>query len=448
MTTLNETAGDAPSRSAMRPGAIVIFSAGAPLSAALELPRGGLELGRELPRGLFEKDDRVSRLHARISRSGGNFQVEDLGSRNGTFLDGERVSALLDAKSGSVLRIGRSVIWLVDDVAPFVRPKQEHDTGVGPVVGGRLSRAFAEIRSASKSGDPLCLRGESGAGKELAARAFHAAKFGESDRAPFVALNCAAIPEGLAERLLFGAKRGAYSGATADSEGYVQAAHGGTLFLDEIAELDPLVQAKLLRVLETREVLPLGAPKARKVEIQVCVASHKSLRDEVTQGRFREDLYFRVGRPEVHVPPLRERLDEIPWLVQRELNSMQTELRATVNFIEALALRSWPGNVRELLREVRRSAHLALEAETTQVDVQHLADDAGRGFASASGSASESPKSVLPSDEQIERTLSEHGGNVRGTARALGVHRNQLRRWLEKRNPGAAALDSASDDDE
>ena len=145
--------------------------------------------------------------------------------------------------------------------------------------------------------------------------------------APFVAVNCAAIPEGLAERLLFGARKGAYSGATADAEGYIQAANRGTLFLDEIAELDPLVQAKLLRVLETREVLPLGASRAKKVDIGICAASHRRLRDEVTAGRFREDLYFRIGRPEVQIPPLRERLDEIPWFVARELRRVDPSSR-------------------------------------------------------------------------------------------------------------------------
>ncbi|HEX6244651.1 MAG TPA: sigma 54-interacting transcriptional regulator, partial [Polyangiales bacterium] len=434
---------DGPSREITRPGAVVIFSAGQPISAALELPPDGLTLGRELPRGLFERDDRVSRMHARIARVGSGFRVDDLGSRNGTFVNGERIGEGYNAQGGAIVRIGRSLLWLVDDVTPFTRPKQEHDSGVGPVLGGRLLRAFAAIRSASRSGDPLCLRGESGAGKELAARAFHEAKFGESGREPFVAVNCAAIPEGLAERLLFGAKRGAYSGATADSDGYVQAAHGGTLFLDEIAELDPLVQAKLLRVLETREVLQLGASKPRKVEIQVCVASHKSLRDEVAQGRFREDLYFRVGRPEVYVPPLRERLDEVPWLVQRELTAISNNnpslpekavLRGTVNFIEAIALRAWPGNVRELLREVRRAAHQALEASTVHVDAVHLAEDAGRGFVAPASESAAPPKALLPSDAEIERALAENGNNVRGTARALGVHRNQLRRWLARRN--------------
>jgi transcriptional regulator with PAS, ATPase and Fis domain len=123
-------------------------------------------------------------------------------------------------------------------------------------------------------------------------------------------VNCAAIPHGLAERLLFGTRRSAYSGATADSEGYVQAAHGGTLFLDEVAELDVQVQAKLLRALEAREVVPLGATRPRSEDVRICAAT-RDLRGEVAKGRFREDLYFRIGRPEVRLPPLRERLEEM-----------------------------------------------------------------------------------------------------------------------------------------
>jgi transcriptional regulator of acetoin/glycerol metabolism len=444
-TTLNDTSDDAPRRRSARPGAVVLFTAGAPRAQALELPRGGLELGRELPRGLFEQDDRVSRLHVRITRNGAGFEVEDLGSRNGTFVNGERVGEKSLAKSGSVLRLGRSLVWLVDDIGVYQRA---HDLDVreGPVIGGMLARAFAELRLASKGGDPLCLRGESGAGKELAARAFHEAKFGHDPKAPFVAVNCAAIPEGLSERLLFGARRGAYSGAVTDTEGYVQSAHGGTLFLDEIAELDPLVQAKLLRVLETREVLQLGAVKPRKVEIQICVASHKSLRDEVTQGRFREDLYFRVGRPEVYIPPLRERLDELAWLMARELTAVHAELRASVNLLEACALRVWPGNVREFLREIRRAAHQALAAELHLVDTQHLAHDAGHGLSAGKPGEGSASKSVLPSDERIASALVENGGNVRGTARALGIHRNQLRRWIERNQPGAVVTDGLEDE--
>jgi transcriptional regulator with PAS, ATPase and Fis domain len=312
-----------------------------------------------------------------------------------------------------------------------------------------MRRVWGEIALAGRAGDTLYLRGESGSGKELAARAFHEAHFGTASNAPFVAVNCAAIPEGLAERLFFGARKGAYSGATADAEGYVQAADGGTLFLDEVAELDPLVQAKLLRLLESREVLPLGAARPRKVEIRICAASHKGLRDEVRAGRFREDLYFRLGRPEVTVVPLRERLDEIPWLVARELAAVDARLFASVTLIESCALGAWPGNVRELLREIRRAGHRALEEGVTVVQPHHLAAEAGAPLGPSASApppdeggepARARPTSApLPaksaaawSDEQIVRALADNAGNVRGTARALGMHRNQLRRWLEK----------------
>jgi len=422
-----------------KPGVVAILTAQEPACVAIELSPLGLEIGRGAPADLLEPDDRVSRRHVRIRRVHGEWLIADLESRNGTFVGGEQISGERALSGEPLVRIGRSLFWAVEDIAPFraSRPivASPADT---PVLGGRLQSAWAEIALASRSGSTIYLRGESGSGKELAARAFHEARFGRGTKAPFVAVNCAAVPEGLAERLLFGAQRGAYSGANVDSEGYLQAAHKGTLFLDEIAELDPLVQAKLLRVIETREVLPLGATKPRAIEIGICVASHRSLRDEVARGRFREDLYFRLGRPEVQLPALRERLDELPYLIARELSAVDEKLSASVTFVEACALRPWPGNVRELLLEVRRAGHRALEARATLVEAHHLAGEAGLQI-EAEGSESESPRGKvrMPSDDEIARALDENGGNVRGTARALGVHRNQLRRWLERKSDGA-----------
>jgi transcriptional regulator with PAS, ATPase and Fis domain len=272
--------------------------------------------------------------------------------------------------------------------------------------------------------------------------------FGAQSTAPFIAVNCAAIPEGLAERLLFGAKRGAYSGANTDAQGYVTAAHQGTLFLDEVAELDPLVQAKLLRVLETREVLPLGESRPRPVQIRVCAATHQNLREAVSAGRFRQDLYFRLGRPEVVLPPLRERIDELPWLIQAELARTRPDRLASASFVEACALRAWPGNVRELLREVRLAAHAQLEPGLHQLLAEHLAPDAGRRIepsVAAAGGAAKSLSGVT--DPQIEAALAEHQGNVTRAARALGLHRNQLRRWLAKRAGEAAPVGEDADGD-
>lgn len=425
-------------------GVVAIMMAQEPACVALELSPLGLEIGRGSPAGLLEADDRTSRRHARIRRVHGEWRIMDLGSRNGTFVGGEQISDERAFLGEVLVRVGRSLLWTVEDITPFLagRPLVLGRPGE-PVLGGRSQSAWAEIALASRAGSTLSIRGESGAGKELAARAFHEARHGKDSKAPFVAVNCAAVPEGLAERLLFGAQRGAYSGATVDAEGYVQAAHRGTLFLDEIAELDPLVQAKLLRVLESREVLPLGATKPRSVEFALCVASHKNLRDEVTRQRFREDLYFRLGRPEVMLPALRERLDELPFLIARELRSVDGALAASVTFVEACALRAWPGNVRELLLEVRRAAHRALQDRASLVEAHHLAPEAGTRLMMETPAADAAPRTkvAMPADDEITRVLGEHGGNVRGTARALGLHRNQLRRWLERRTDGGVARD-------
>ncbi|MET0343540.1 MAG: sigma 54-interacting transcriptional regulator [Polyangiales bacterium] len=440
--TRDDSARALDSHQRARPGLVFLLLAGAPSLVTLEVSPLGIELGRGVPNELLEADDRISRRHVRLRRAQGGWVVTDLDSRNGTFVDGQPLRSESTFAREVLIRIGRTLVWAVDDLAPFRQRAQRQPADAGPVLGGRLQRAWSEIALASRAGTTLYVRGESGSGKELAAQAFHEARFGVGSKAPFVAVNCAAIPEGLAERLLFGAQRGAYSGANVDAEGYVQAAHRGTLFLDEIAELDPLVQSKLLRVLEAREVLPLGATKPRSVDIAVCVASHKSLRDEVGKSRFREDLYFRLGRPEVQLPPLRERLDELPWLITRELLGVDPQLAAGVGFVEACALRPWPGNVRELLLEVRRAGHAALQERAGLVEPHHLATEAGTLLV---GPSADPPtvkmRAKPPTDDEIVRALDENEGNVRGTARALGIHRNQLRRWLEKRGQSADSQD-------
>jgi DNA-binding NtrC family response regulator len=432
MAALNETLEQhdplPPGSVARQPGVVVVLDAGKPAARAFALPRAGLELGRGAPEGVFDADERVSRRHLSVHHTRGTWTVTDLGSRNGTYIDAEKIQGFVDCTRPVLIRVGQSLLWTVDDVTLYQGASEPLAQGDAPVVGGRLRRLWDEIAVASRAGDTLLVRGESGTGKELAARRFHAVSFAERT-APFIAVNCAAIPEGLAERLLFGAKRGAYSGAATDAEGYVAAAHQGTLFLDEVAELDPLVQAKLLRVLESREVLPLGESKPRPVQIRVCAATHANLRDEVAAGRFRQDLYFRLGRPEVVLPPLRERIDELPWLIAAEIRRAHPGREPSVGLIEACALRPWPGNVRELLREVRLAAHAKLERGATLILAEHLAPDAGREIAPASVPRA----AAAPSDDAIAAALGEHDGNVTRAAKALGLHRNQLRRWLAKR---------------
>jgi transcriptional regulator with GAF, ATPase, and Fis domain len=427
--------------SAPVPGALLVFTGGKPTCIASRLPDGQpFTMGRGGFGGALD-DAKTSRAHVRITRRVARFVVEDAGSRNGTTLDGVRLQAPREVGAGAVVRIGQSLVLVVDDALPFERPRPFEREGA--VVGPALDRAYAIITRAAAAGETVLLRGETGSGKELAARVFHesAGRGGGAGRAgPFVAVNCAAIPLGVAERLLFGAKRGAYSGADADAEGYFQAADRGTLFLDEIAELDLLVQAKLLRAIEAQEVIAVGAARPRKIDVRVCCASHKDLRAEVAVGRFRQDLYFRIGRPEVLIPPLRERREEIPWLVHAALRELGLAPHASL--IEACLLRDWPGNVRELLAEVRHAGHDGGAREADR-EVRASDLDARAGLAIVGHARPQDEPLVvrerapMPDEARIRRALEEHDGNVTGAARALGVHRNQLRRWIERRKISA-----------
>ena len=414
------------------PGLLLIFSVDKPASTALPIGPDGLELGRSTP-GIPVEDKLISRQHARVTYepSDRTWRVEDLGSRNGTFVDGMAVTSPVTGDL-RVVRVGASIFLLVEDLSHYQENPVER---VGShVIGALLKAAWRSIRGAAER-PTLHITGETGSGKELAARAFHQA--GPCPKGPFVAVNCAAIPEGVAERLLFGARRGAFSGATSDADGYVQAAHGGTLFLDEIGELELPIQAKLLRVLETREVLPLGSTRGVPVEIRLCSATHQDLLGLVSAKKFRADLYYRIGRPHIALPPLRERLDEIPELVVRALHGVEPKLEAHVSLVETCLLRPWPGNVRELLVEVGDAARHVTRDSGGQVLGTHLSPRAGlrldvppRSVPDPSRTPGGVTPAPLPSREVIVNALQRHQGRVATTARELGLHRNQLRRWL------------------
>ncbi len=428
------------------PGLVVIFAGGEPRCQPIRLDTKPIVLGRFPAEDvLVVDDDRVSRRHTRIALRGEGVRITDLESRNGTFVDAQRITDEVYPKLPRLLRLGQSLLIFVADLRPYLTGSVEvhPDEVVGPV----LRRVRQGIARGAEAGDSLLLTGPSGSGKELAARAFH---FASGAKGPFVAVNCATIPTGLAERLLFGARKGTYSGATADADGYVQAADGGTLFLDEVAELDIAVQPKLLRVLEQREVVSLGASHPRKVDVRVCAATLKDLRGEVNAGRFREDLYYRIGRPEVRIPSLLERLEELPFLVVRELARVDARLAPHTSLLEACALRPWPGNVRELLGEVRRAGRSALADGRTAAKDSDLPESAGLEIAEhrSTTTGAQANPSVELSRDFIEAALRAEQGNVTRAARTLGLHRNQLRRWIAKNGVDPKSYGSAGFDDE
>jgi transcriptional regulator of acetoin/glycerol metabolism len=401
-------------------GALLVWAGGAPRHVGWPLVDGRLTLGRAALDRAGLADRRVSRRHLVITQTAGGFTVEDLGSRNGTTVNGQPAVGKVKAGPRAVVRAGDTLLVLVEDLDEGAPPAPSSAPGV--VLGPAARSALARVRELAATSDTLLIQGESGVGKELAARAFHEA--GPHAAGPFVAVNCATIPEGIAERLLFGAVRGAFSGATA-AVGYVEAAAGGVLFLDEVGELHPGVQAKLLRVLETREVVPLGATEPRRVELGVCSATLTDLHAAVTAGRFRADLYYRLARRVVLLPPLRERLEEIPWLAAGVIASVSGELTPHPSLVEKLLLQPWRGNVRELQSTVRAAAEVAARRASPTVDPAHL-PDAPRAPEDTAARRAE------PSADDLRAAISAHGGNLSAAARALRLHRSQLYRLLRQ----------------
>ncbi len=291
--------------------------------------------------------------------------------------------------------------------------------GGGELVGGSAPMAALRelIAKVAPTEATVLVRGESGTGKELVARAVHAAS--SRGHRPFVAVNCAAIPETLLESELFGYRKGAFTGADADREGLFEAAGGGTLFLDEIGEAGPGVQSKLLRVLEERRINRVGDPREREVDVRVVAATNRPLEAAIAAGGFREDLYYRLNVFPLDVPPLRERLDDLPDLAARFLGSADALPAAALRRMRAYG---WPGNVRELRNVLERARILAGHAPLAD---GHLLLDARTAAA-----ADEDPGGELNLEagerRLIRAALKRAGGNKTLAAELLGITRRTL----------------------
>jgi transcriptional regulator with PAS, ATPase and Fis domain len=409
------------------PGIVIVAIGTKP--SAIVLPSEA-ELGRHVAAGkqTHEIDDeKMSRDHATVRFERGVWVIADRDSRNGTFVNGDRIHGETRAHGDVVLRLGGTLFMLLADARGQPAPAGKY------IIGPELARAFDHVKR-NASSEAMLIHGESGSGKELAARLYH--DEGQRKNGPFEAVNCAAIPKDIAERLLFGAKKGAFSGAV-DAIGHFQMAAGGTLFLDEIADLDLSIQAKLLRVLETRTVLPVGATQGTTIDIGIVAASARELRGAVAAGAFRDDLYFRLARATVRLPPLRTRKVDIVRLVQREISDIDRSLAPHPKLVEACCLRPWPGNVRELIAAIHEAAQLALGAKRDVVRVEDLASTAGTPVtAEGPPTAPEKPTAkgtpVELDKTTVEAAIQRANGVISVAARNLGLHRTQLYRLMEK----------------
>jgi transcriptional regulator with GAF, ATPase, and Fis domain len=374
------------------------------------------------------RDPAVSRFHCRLSFVDGQWRLEDMGSLNGTVLDGVRVR---DADLGdeAMLRVGYSTLH-VRACASTERPVPSAPS-FGSLIGESVAmrKLFAVLEKVAASEINVLIEGESGTGKELVATEI--AQRGDRSDRPFVVVDCGAVSPTLIESELFGHVRGAFTGAERDRVGAFEAATGGTIFLDEIGELPLALQPKFLRALESREIRRVGDTKPRKVDVRIIAATNRDLEREVNKGRFREDLYFRLAVMKVHIPPLRERLEDLPLLIRGFLTTLRMLDRLRLfppHVLEQLTAHEWPGNVRELRNYVERTVVLEEPMPALQREPSPAADiDITVPFKLAKDA-------IVDAFERryVSALLESADGNVSRAARSGALDRMYLHRLMQK----------------
>ncbi len=311
-----------------------------------------LRVGSDPASDLVLNDPTVSRRHVELERTSKGIVLRDLGSRNGTLLDGHQVMQVL-LHPGDKVQLGKSKLALKQETRSTEVEVMEGADSFGALVGASeaMRLVFMQLRSIAREDMNLLLEGETGTGKELAARAVH--EHSRRRHGPFKVVDCNLITEEKAERELFGGLRSGEE--EGHHRGVFEAAQGGTLFLDEVGELPLSLQPKLLRVLESREVTSVdGAPVP--VDVRVIASTHRNLEEDVRQGRFRADLYYRLAVARVRLPPLRTRREDIPVLAQSLLRGLKSSFELTPQTLALFEGYDWPGNVRELRNVLERGA--------------------------------------------------------------------------------------------
>jgi len=420
---------------------------------SVTLPAALALVGRSPAAELRLTDPAVSSFHLELKATPTGVEVVDLESSNGTYYQGARLDRGA-VSSGATLQIGASTLCVELDTAEE-KPADEL-ASFGALRGESVvtRELFGLLARLARTELSILLEGPTGVGKELAARAIH--ETSQHASGPFVVLDCTAIPPTLAESVLFGHEKGAFTGATERRPGIFEAAGEGTVFLDEVGELLPELQAKLLRVLERREVVRVGSVKPHPILARVLSATWRDLRARVNGGSFREDLYYRVTQARVVIPPLSARRDDIPLLVRHFLaclpSSVPCARSITDEALSELVLRDFPGNVRELKNTVERAAMTAAGAMITSADLafeRMLAGEADRGLepsraslpppAPADGAQPVAPfkeakRTLIDEFERqyLENLLARAGDNLSRAAALARIERHYLRELLRR----------------
>jgi transcriptional regulator with PAS, ATPase and Fis domain len=416
------------------------------LPSAWPLPdTGTLVIGSSNTADLQLPVHAVSRQHAELTRERGGWLLRDRQSTNGSFVDGHRIGEAR-LEHGQELRFGDAIVKFVQAEAEgYARHRidgslspgaQRQGEPLGGLIGGyQMEQVARQVqlvsREATSSPLSVLILGESGTGKEVVAQAIH---HQSGRRGAFRAVNCAALPKDLVESELFGYLRGAFSGAHRDKPGLIKAAHRGTLLLDEIGDMPLEAQAKLLRVLQSRELFPLGATEPEPVDVRIIGATHQNLDQLLARGAFRQDLYARLNEYHLSLPPLRDRKEDIFMLLRAFFQRHGGgELRVTFPFMAALLHYDWPYNVRELESVAKRAVVLC---DGRALDESMLTEDIARDLAGYGQvllqTEPDSGREAVPSEADLIALLTRHQGNVAAVGRDLGKARMQIHRWLKR----------------
>jgi transcriptional regulator with PAS, ATPase and Fis domain len=411
---------------------------GLDLPRLLRLPQA-LEIGRARGESQETQDGRLSlpdkllsRAHVRLERVPGGCDVVDPGSLNGTFVDGRRVDGRVRLQEGNLLLFGgHAALFRRLTADALTAIEEELETPFGPVatVSPALATTLWRLRRLARSGAEVLITGETGVGKEIYAHAVHRAS---QRKGRIVAINCAAIPAELAESELFGYVRGAHSTANEAKLGLIQHADGGTLFLDEIGDMNPRLQAKLLRFLQDREVTPLGSTTGRRVDVQVVAATNNAGAD----SQLRSDLAARLGAQAIRIPSLRDRIEDLGVLIHYFLTGGVTRQAPEIEpaAFHALCHYTWPRNVRELQKVITEA--VAVSESGPCLRLAHLPDVVAAvmepsGRPSPAGAPAAGKRSA-PTRAELEQLLEQHAGNVAQVARLLDRQWAVVWRWIVK----------------
>ena len=397
-----------------------------------------IRVGKASENDLMITDDTVSRVHFEIVRDAKGYLLRDLKSTNGTFLDGAEIKEAY-IRAGSIIMAGAAELKFT----PFeerieILPSDKEV--LGPMTGRStpMREIFGLIERIAPTDATVLIEGETGTGKDMIARTLH--QLSRRAQGPFIVVDCGAVAGTLIESELFGHEKGAFTGATATRQGAFELASTGTVFLDELGELSLDLQPKLLRVIEQRELRRVGGSKTIKVDLRILAATRKDLRSEVEKGKFREDLYFRLNVVPIVAPPLRDRREDIPLMVQQFLVQLapDEEVALAEPTMAALMAHDWPGNVRELRNVIERAIALG--------------SDPGSLVAPLGDRPLQSARSAIPTEftaglpfrdekerwnEQFERRylvwlLRRADGNISKAARDADMDRKYLHKLLKK----------------